>query len=78
MSSPEDIRVAEETGYDRAWPYDSPQQRPACGMSLALAAEQASRIGLGPGVLLARLRHPMINAAANAALAGLAPGRDAV
>jgi 5,10-methylenetetrahydromethanopterin reductase len=25
MSSPEDIRVAEETGYDWAWLYDTPQ-----------------------------------------------------
>jgi 5,10-methylenetetrahydromethanopterin reductase len=47
-------------------------------MSLALAAEQTSRIGLGPGVLPPRLRHPMTNAATNAALAGLAPGRVAV
>ena len=47
-------------------------------MSLALAAERTSRIGLGPGVLVPNLRHPMTNAAATATLAGLAPGRVAV
>jgi 5,10-methylenetetrahydromethanopterin reductase len=78
MSSPEDIKAAEKTGYDRAWLHDTPQQRPDVWMSPALAAEQTSHIGLGPGVLLPKLRHPMTNAAANAALAGLAPGRLAV
>jgi 5,10-methylenetetrahydromethanopterin reductase len=47
-------------------------------MALALAAERTSRIGLGPGVLVPSLRHPMVNAAATAALAALAPGRVAV
>jgi 5,10-methylenetetrahydromethanopterin reductase len=47
-------------------------------MSLALAAERTSRIGLGPGVLVPTLRHPMTNAAATAALVDLAPGRVAV
>jgi len=45
---------------------------------LALAAERTSRIGLGPGVLVPHLRHPMTNAAATATLAALAPGRLAV
>jgi 5,10-methylenetetrahydromethanopterin reductase len=44
-------------------------------MSLALAAERTTRIGLGPGVLVPSLRHPMVNAAATAALVALAPGR---
>ena len=74
-SSPEDIRVAEEIGFARAWLYDTPQQSPDVWMSLALAAERTSRIGLGPGVLVPTLRHPMTNAAATATLAGLAPGR---
>ena len=78
MSSPEDIRIAEEIGYERAWLYDTPQQSPDVWMSLALAAERTSRIGLGPGVLIPSLRHPMTNAAATATLAGLAPGRVAV
>ncbi|MGZ4248862.1 MAG: LLM class flavin-dependent oxidoreductase, partial [Solirubrobacteraceae bacterium] len=45
---------------------------------LALAAERTERIGLGPGVLIPTLRHPMVNAAATASLAAFAPGRVAV
>ncbi len=78
VSSPDDVRVAEEIGYERAWLYDTPQQSPDVWMSLALAAERTSRIGLGPGVLVPTLRHPMTNAAATAALVDLAPGRVAV
>ena len=47
-------------------------------MMLALAAERTDRIGLGPGVLVPSLRHPMVNAAGTAALEALAPGRVAV
>jgi 5,10-methylenetetrahydromethanopterin reductase len=78
MSSPEDIRIAEDLGYARAWLYDTPQQSPDVWMALALAAERTSRIGLGPGVLVPNLRHPMTNAAATATLVGMAPGRVAV
>jgi hypothetical protein len=45
---------------------------------LALAAERSEHIGLGPGVLVPALRHPMVNASGAAALAALAPGRVAV
>jgi 5,10-methylenetetrahydromethanopterin reductase len=78
MSSPEDVRIAEDIGYERAWLYDTPQQGADVWVSLALAAERTSRIGLGPGVLIPTLRHPMTNAAATATLEGLAPGRIAV
>jgi 5,10-methylenetetrahydromethanopterin reductase len=47
-------------------------------MMLALAAERTDRIGLGPGVLVPTLRHPMVNASGAAALSALAPGRVAV
>jgi 5,10-methylenetetrahydromethanopterin reductase len=47
-------------------------------MMLALAARRTTTIGLGPGVLVPTLRHPMVNASATAALATLAPGRVAV
>ena len=47
-------------------------------MTLALAAQRTERIGLGPGVLVPSLRHPMVNAAATATLCALAPGRVAV
>src|SRR6186997_244305 len=65
-------------GYDRAWIYDTPQQSPDVWMALALAAQRTERIGLGPGVLVPSLRHPMVNAAATATLVALAPGRVVV
>ena len=78
LDSPEHVALAEELGYDRAWLYDTPQQSPDVWMTLAMAAERTERIGLGPGVLVPSLRHPMVNAAATATLAALAPGRVAV
>src|SRR6478672_7338251 len=72
------IALAEQLGYERAWVYDSPALYPDVWMILGLAAERTSRIGLGPGVLVPSLRHPMTNAAAIATLAALAPGRLAV
>ncbi len=75
LNSHEDIALAEELGYERAWLFDTPQNSPDVWMALALAAERTSRIGLGPGVLVPSLRHPMVNAAATAALAAMAPGR---
>jgi 5,10-methylenetetrahydromethanopterin reductase len=75
LDSHENIALAEELGYARAWLYDTPQNSPDVWMSLALAAERTTRIGLGPGVLVPSLRHPMVNAAATAMLAALAPGR---
>ena len=78
LDSPEHVALAEELGYDRAWLYDTPQQSPDVWMMLALAAERTERIGLGPGVLVPSLRHPMANAAATAALVALAPDRVAV
>ncbi len=78
LDSPDNIVLAERLGYDRAWVYDTPQQSPDVWMTLALAAERTERIGLGPGVLVPSLRHPMVNAAATATLAALAPGRVAI
>jgi 5,10-methylenetetrahydromethanopterin reductase len=78
LESPDQVAFAEQLGYERAWLYDTPQQSPDVWMTLALAAERTERIGLGPGVLVPSLRHPMVNAAATAALAALAPGRVAV
>jgi 5,10-methylenetetrahydromethanopterin reductase len=72
------VALAEELGYERAWLYDTPQQSPDVWMMLGLAADRTERIGLGPGVLVPTLRHPMVNAAATAALAALAPDRVAV
>src|SRR3954469_4734036 len=78
LSSPDEVAVAEQLGYEWAWFYDTPQQSPDVWMMLALAAERTERIGLGPGVLVPSLRHPMVNAAATAALEALAPRRVAV
>ena len=75
LDSHENIALAEELGYARAWLYDTPQNSPDVWMCLALAAERTTRIGLGPGVLVPSLRHPMVNAAGTAMLAALAPGR---
>jgi len=78
LHSPEHIATAEQLGYDRAWLFDTPHESPDVWMMLALAAQRTSTIGLGPGVLVPTLRHPMVNASATAALAALAPGRVAV
>ena len=78
LKTAEQIALAEELGYRRAWCYDSPALYPDVWMTLALAAERTSRIGLGPAVLVPSLRHVMTNAAAIATLVSLAPGRVAV
>ena len=78
LHSPAHIAVAERLGYDRAWLFDTPHESPDVWMMLAVAAERTATIGLGPGVLVPTLRHPMVNASAAAALAALAPGRVAV
>jgi len=78
MQTPEHIVAAERLGYRRAWCYDSPALYPDVWVVLAMAAERTGTIGLGPGVLVPSLRHPMTNAAAVATLAALAPGRVAV
>jgi 5,10-methylenetetrahydromethanopterin reductase len=74
----EHIALAEELGYRRAWVNDSPALYTDVWVTLALAAQRTTRIGLGPGVLVPSLRHPMTNAAAIATLAELAPGRIAI
>jgi 5,10-methylenetetrahydromethanopterin reductase len=78
LDTPQHIVLAERLGYRRAWCYDSPALYPDVWAILALAAEHSSRIGLGPGVLIPNLRHPMTNAAAIAMLAAMAPGRVSV
>jgi len=65
-------RIAEELGYAHAWFYDSPALYPDVWVQLCRAAERTSRIGLGPGVLVPSLRHPMVNAAAIATLVSIA------
>jgi 5,10-methylenetetrahydromethanopterin reductase len=76
--TPAHVQLAETIGYRRAWLYDSPALYPDVWMILTRCAERTSRIGLGPGVLVPSLRHPMVNAAAIAELVAQAPGRVAV
>jgi 5,10-methylenetetrahydromethanopterin reductase len=76
--TPAHVQVAERLGYRRAWLYDSPAILSDVWMVLSRCAERTSRIGLGPGVLVPSLRHPMVNAASIAELAYQAPGRVAV
>src|SRR5882757_8132919 len=78
LHSPDHIAAAERLGYDRAWLFDIPLEGPDVWMMLALAAKRTTTIGLGPGVLVPTLRHPMVNASATAALTALAPGRVAI
>jgi 5,10-methylenetetrahydromethanopterin reductase len=78
LATPDHIVLAEDLGYHRAWVYDSPALYHDVWMTLARAAERTERIGLGPGVLVPSLRHPMVSAAAIATLVDLAPGRVAV
>lgn len=73
--TPAHIELAERLGYHRAWLFDTPALQLDVWMTLALAAERTSTIGLGPGVLIPSLRHPMVTAAAIAHLTELAPGR---
>ena len=77
--SHEHARIAESLGYAHAWFYDSPALYPDVWVQLCRAAERTQRIGLGPGVLVPSLRHPMTNAAAIATLAHIAgPQRVAI
>ena len=77
--SHEHARIAEQLGYARAWFYDSPALYPDVWVQLCRAAERTERIGLGPGVLVPSLRHPMASAAAIGTLAAIAgSGRVAV
>jgi len=78
MDTPEHVELAEQLGYRRAWLYDSPALYPEVFMTLVRCAERTSRIGLGPGVLIPSLRHPMTAAASIAGLEALAPGRVVV
>jgi 5,10-methylenetetrahydromethanopterin reductase len=75
--TPAHVQLAETLGYRRAWLYDSPALYPDVWMVLSRCADRTSRIGLGPGVLVPSLRHPMVNAAAIAELVNQAPGRVA-
>jgi len=75
--SHEHARIAESLGYKRAWFYDSPALYPDVWVQLCRAAERTTCIGLGTGVLVPSLRHPMVTASAIATLVSIA-GSDRV
>ena len=70
--SHEHARIAEDLGFHRAWFYDSPALYPDVWVQLCRAAERTTRIGLGTGVMVPSLRHPMVTAAAIGTLVSLA------
>jgi 5,10-methylenetetrahydromethanopterin reductase len=72
MDTPKHVAAAEAMGYRRAWLYDSPALYPDVWVTLARCADRTTTIGLGPGVLIPSLRHPMVTAAAIATLVDLA------
>ena len=71
-------QLAESLGYERVWLYDSPALYGDVWVHLARIAEHTTRIGIGPGVLVPNLRHPVTQASAIATVDALAPGRLAV
>lgn len=73
--TPEHIRRAEELGFESAWVYDSPLLYNDPFITLARAAERTSKIRLGIGLIVPRLRVPAATAAALRTLTALAPGR---
>jgi 5,10-methylenetetrahydromethanopterin reductase len=72
---PRYARLAEELGYACVFLYDSPALYGDIWMSLARMADATSRIGIGLGVGVPSLRHPLVIAAAIASLEELAAGR---
>jgi 5,10-methylenetetrahydromethanopterin reductase len=68
-------RQAEHLGYERIWLFDSPAVYGDIWVALARVAEGTARIGLGTGVAVPSLRHPMVTASAIATIEELAPGR---
>jgi 5,10-methylenetetrahydromethanopterin reductase len=68
-------QLAEDLGYERVWLFDSPALYQDVWVALALVAEHTERVGLGPGVLVPGLRHPLTQASAIATVESMAPGR---
>lgn len=73
--TPNHVALAEQLGYRRAWIYDSPALLADPWIILAQAAAQTERIGLATGMIVPRVRHPLVTATAAAQIEQLAPGR---
>lgn len=68
-------KLAEDAGFDMAWFPDSQFLWRNVWATLALAAVQTSRIGLGTAITNFETRHVAVTAAAAATIEELAPGR---
>ena len=68
-------RVAERAGCRRVWVYDSPSLYGDVWVAVTRIAEGTERIGVGTGVAVPSLRHPLVTASAIATVEDLAPGR---
>jgi hypothetical protein len=71
----EQARHAEQLGYHRVWVFESSALHGDPWVALPRAAAATERVGLGTGIAVAGLRHPMVTAAAAASVAETAPGR---
>jgi alkanesulfonate monooxygenase SsuD/methylene tetrahydromethanopterin reductase-like flavin-dependent oxidoreductase (luciferase family) len=69
------IKYAEDLGYDRAWVPDSQMIWSDCYATLALAAQNTSRIRLGTGVAIPGTRIAPVTAHSVASINRIAPGR---
>ena len=69
------IKYAEGHGYDRAWVPDSQMIWSDCYATMALAAQNTSRIKLGTGVAIAGTRIAPVTAHSIASINRIAPGR---
>ena len=68
-------RAAEEARCARLWLFDSPAVYGDIWIAAARAADATSELGVGTGVAVPSLRHPMVTAAAIATIEETAPGR---
>jgi 5,10-methylenetetrahydromethanopterin reductase len=75
VAAAEQARHAEALGFSAIGFYDSPALEADVWITVASAVQATSRIEVGTEVLVPHLRHPMVQAAAIATIACLAPGR---
>ena len=68
-------QVAESVGCRRVWVFDSPAVYGDNWVALARIVESTSEIGVGTGVAVPVLRHPLVTASAMATIEDLSPGR---
>jgi 5,10-methylenetetrahydromethanopterin reductase len=71
----EQARQAEALGFTAIGFFDSPALEADVWITIANAVQATSRIKVGTEILVPRLRHPMVQAAAIATIEQLAPGR---